>query len=303
MPLFNKAATVERAIRSALTQTIDSFELVVIDDGSTDAGAETVRNIGDPRIRMIRQSNAGVSAARNAGIEAAHSDLIAFLDADDEWRPAFLAAVLDLRRRFPQCRVYGTSYDIRLGGTVRPARVRRLPEGFRDGVLGNYFEVASRSDPPLWTSAVAVQRKAIQEAGGFPLGVSTGEDLLTWARLAVRFQIAYRAEPLATFWAPENAYHRPGRVPAVPDRVGEELTRLLEEHRPRGFRDYLAMWHRMRGATFLQLADVRQARRELTRAARLGRMSGRLAVLLAVSLLPGSAAREAYAALRHLGPR
>src|SRR5450759_2144524 len=144
IPLYNKEATVERAIRSALSQTIQDFEIIVVDDGSTDNGAKVVASIDDHRIRLIHQKNQGVSVARNRGIAEAKYDLIAFLDADDEWLPDFLKTILWLREKFTTCKVFATQYFFcSPDGSKRPAIVRGLPEGFLDGVLVNYFDIAS----------------------------------------------------------------------------------------------------------------------------------------------------------------
>ena len=229
MPLYNKEAEIGRAIKSVFNQEFRDFELIVVDDGSTDSGPEIVRGYRDSRIRLVSQANAGVAAARNRGIESARAGLIAFLDADDEWDPSFLATIVGLTQKFPECAVFATSYYIANPKTgTRRAVLRGLPPEFREGVVQKYFEVASKSDPPLCSSAIAVRSTAIRAIGGFPVGVASGEDLLTWARLAAEYEIAYSIAPLATFWEPEEISSRPGRVPAVPDRVGEELTRLLD---------------------------------------------------------------------------
>ncbi len=301
IPLYNKADSIGRALRSVLGQTMKSFEVVVVDDGSSDHGPAVVHDMADARIKLLGQKNAGVSAARNVGIQAAKADIVAFLDADDEWQPDFLATICSLRAAYSRCAVYATSYAIRRGACSRAARLRGLPDGFKRGELENYFAVAARSDPPLCASSVAVAKKAVSAVGGFPTGTHSGEDLVTWARLAARYRIAYSTECLATFWAPQDAYARPGRVPGKPDLVAAELDCLLRERRIAGVPEYLAMWHRMRGATFLQLGNAREARRELAKAVRLRPLSAAAAVLLTISLLPGTAARQAYASLRRIG--
>ncbi|MDA8106173.1 MAG: glycosyltransferase family A protein [Nitrospiraceae bacterium] len=112
MPLYNKEDEVDRAVRSVLNQTVSDFELVIVNDGSTDKGPQVVRAIEDQRIRIVDQTNQGVSAARNRGIEEASAELIAFLDADDEWMPDFLETIIDLKEKFPCCKVFATRYLI-----------------------------------------------------------------------------------------------------------------------------------------------------------------------------------------------
>ncbi|CAN5567103.1 hypothetical protein BH20ACI3_BH20ACI3_43320 [soil metagenome] len=96
VPLYNKAPFVRRALDSIARQTFKDYEVIVVDDGSTDQGPEIVRAVGDERVRLITQANLGPGAARNRALPEAQGDLIAFLDADDEWQPNYLAEVVDL---------------------------------------------------------------------------------------------------------------------------------------------------------------------------------------------------------------
>jgi glycosyltransferase involved in cell wall biosynthesis len=123
IPLYNKERFIARAIRSVCTQTFSDFELIVVDDGSTDAGADLARQCGDSRVRIISQENAGPGAARNAGIHAAKGELLAFLDADDEWLPDFLRQSLAILKQHPE------ASSVTSGYVEMPARVesRSLP--------------------------------------------------------------------------------------------------------------------------------------------------------------------------------
>lgn len=239
MPLYNKAEQVLDSISSVCAQSFQNWELVVVDDGSTDESALIVRSVQESRIRIIRQENAGVSAARNSGIKNARASVVAFLDADDTWEPGFLQAISDLRNGFPEAKVYATSFRYSYGnGGVFKSRLVGC-DGFHRGLLAPYFQVAAKSDPPICSSAVAVDRTALFQIGGFPEGMTSGEDLLTWARLAVRFPIAYDASPLATYEVSEIT-----RDADPENRVGKELE-ILRVAYPTvaGLRNYIGYWH------------------------------------------------------------
>ena len=257
IPLYNKRDTVERALLSVFRQTLLDFEVIVIDDGSTDGGTEVVQSLGDPRIRLLRQPNRGVSAARNVGIEEANSEIIAFLDADDEWAPGFLSGIQELTGKFPNAGVWATGYYF---SSSKVGRWHPTINGLttkKPQILINYFCIACRSDPPVWTSAVAVRRKVIREVGGFPVGVSSGEDLLTWAKLESVSEIAYDPSPLAIYHLGALAEGIPRRHPDAIDRVGSALSELSERvtHGSKRvmLRRYVAWWHKTRATDFLRL--------------------------------------------------
>ena len=243
IPLYNKEKLVAHTIQSVLDQTYTDYEVVVVDDGSTDGSAAVVESIHSDKIRLVRQANAGVSAARNRGIEEARGGHIAFLDADDEWKPDSLAHLVALSEKYPSCAVVAHSYTYRRGGRTVAPRINRLPFTGTDGVLTNYFEVASYSDPPLCTGAVMVRRDAVRAVGGFPVGVRSGEDLLAWARLAAACSIAYSREPLAVY---NQGFSNP-RPPEATDVVGAELETLLKSHPAVAYLPvYVAFWYKMR---------------------------------------------------------
>ena len=262
IPLYNKVGQVARTLRSVLGQTFQEFEVVIVDDGSTDGSADEARSVHDERIRIVSQRNAGVSAARNRGIAEARYDLIALLDADDEWKPTYLETQYNLCRKYPDCSVYACNYEFsNADGRVTPTILRKLPFAGEDGILSNYFEVASCSHPPLWTSAVMLRRQVVQAVGGFPVGVRSGEDLLTWARLAVAGKIAFskRVEAVFILDSSHNVNKKPSRPHDKIDLVGKNLEQLLltiDRSRYHDLKMYISLWYKMRTSVALRMYNV-----------------------------------------------
>jgi glycosyltransferase involved in cell wall biosynthesis len=290
IPLFNKEKEIYRAVGSVLAQTVSDFELIVVNDGSTDKSPEIVRSIEDSRIKMIDQENAGVSAARNRGIHESRSDLIAFLDADDEWKPSFLETILNLKEKFPTCSVFATNYLFReTNGKLRLPIICGIPPHPWEGIIDDYFGVAVKSDPPLWTSAVAVIKEAIQSVALFPEGVTGGEDLLTWARLAVNFDIAYTTKPESIFCLRAPITGSPVRFHDKIDIVGTELESLLgkvEKDKKDIFKEYIALWYRMRASTNLEIGCRKEALLEIKKMRRFSKRILLIYLYSAVAFMP-----------------
>lgn len=258
IPLYNKERQIANTLQTVLRQTFQDFEIVIVNDGSTDNSVVEIEKIKDSRIRIIHQENAGVSAARNRGIEEAKYDLIAFLDADDEWKLEYLETQYNLFLKYPECSVFAVNYEFRDSkGNITPTKINKLPFRDEDGILSNYFEVASCSHPPLWTSAVLVSKVAIMNIGGFPIGIKSGEDLLTWARLAVRYKIAYSKIVDAVFILDDSHLikNKPLRVHEN-DKADIEFVKLYNEYRSIKFlRFYVSLWFKMRSSVYLRLGD------------------------------------------------
>lgn len=264
IPLYNKESSIARALDSVLVQTYQDFEVVVVDDGSADDGAAIVERYADPRIRLIRQANAGVSAARNKGIAEAKGEYVAFLDADDEWMPEFLAEIVELQQEFPECKAQATTYVQCQNGEKKNIVLNRLPFTGEHGVLTNYFEVATHSNPPVCSICVCIERALLQALGAFPIGIKSGEDLLTWARIATHTHWAYSLKPYAIFnMEGYNKNERPKRIPADIDVVGNELKQLWKQNpQAKGLKHYIAHWHKMRSSIYLRLEMRRKSIRE-----------------------------------------
>ncbi|MDE7402182.1 MAG: glycosyltransferase [Muribaculaceae bacterium] len=296
IPLYNKEKQIAETLQSVAAQTITDYEVVVVDDGSTDRSAEIVENHAksDPRIRLIHQSNAGVSAARNRGIEEARGEFIALLDADDQWDSDYLETQQSLREKYPECRVFATNYRLLDGnGHIKDTIITNIKFD-NTGILDNYFQVASGSNCPVWTSAVMIRRDALLSIGGFPKGIKAGEDLLTWARLACRYKIAYSIKPAATYRQDSGADNseKPRRTPQEPDIVGIELKKLAKEYNTPYIRNYISLWHKMRSMIYARLGQNRYAIREALKAVRYSPTTIKNYAVLAYSILPRSISKK-----------
>lgn len=231
IPLLNKGQHVERTIRSVLNQTLDDFEIVVVEGGSTDNGPELVRGFKDRRIRIIPQcdNRPGVSAARNIGVEEAQSEFVAFLDADDEWMPTHLETLNRLFENHPEAGLYCTAYKIaNRNGSVKDARIREVPDPPWEGLMPRFFRSVALADNPAWTSVVGIRKGVFQENGGFPEGVWYGEDTCLWGRIALRYPVAFSWNIGATYH--KDAINRLSdkEPPLDPEPIVRELLERIE---------------------------------------------------------------------------
>lgn len=186
IPAYNAAATVAAAVRSALAQTLSGVEVIVIDDGSTDATAQVVGGIGDPRVRVVSQANGGQPVARNAGIGESRSEYVAFLDSDDLWLPSYLELAV---HALSESRDAGFAYTDAYAFEPVRGRVYRdsamhssrppipPPRDAADFLL----ELLERNF--VFVSTV-VRRSVLDEVGGFDESRRGAEDYDLWLRIA-----------------------------------------------------------------------------------------------------------------------
>lgn len=286
IPLYNGAPYIGRSIHSVLRQTFKEVEIVVVDDGSTDNGPELVRQMPYPEIHLVRQSNGGVSAARNTGVREAKHKLIAFLDADDEWLPDHLERIVSLYEKYPQCGVFGTSYYFKRG--EEPPRTPILPDKFTfagtQGVLDNYYEMASGTDFPMQTSAYAVRKEIIEHIGGFPAGIPSGEDIITLARLQAVCDFAYDKTPTSIYHltTDETKSHRPILKDDPLDRMFAELYHTARHKK--GIRLFLSSWHKRRMSGAVLAHRYALGLREFWKAFRIFPLQKKLYTSLVVTL-------------------
>jgi hypothetical protein len=288
VPLFNKAPVIAVAVESVLAQSYSKWELIVVDDGSTDGGGEVIAQYKDARIRIIRQPNRGVSVARNTGLATARSNLVAFLDADDFWHPDHLSGLANAARLLPDCVFWSSAY--RIVDERGRLRESRFPLDHAGHIvrIDDYFAHARRYDDPVNSSTVMVNRDVLIALGGFPESVRLGEDLVTWAKLACQGALGYVGRATSFYVRPVNWRGRESSLqrPQVPDEVRRLLDALPEPSRNAGgLTRFRADWHRNRSMMFLEIGERWEALRELGLACRCGGPRARdLACIILLSL-------------------
>lgn len=202
IPAFNAERTIARALHSVLAQTRPADEILVIDDGSTDKTTDAVRAFGD-RVRLITQANAGVSVARNTGIQSASGDWIAFLDADDEWLPEKLALQTEHLKRHPDLKWTFTNlaWDKTKIGRAEPVHpAERLDAAARSTeVFDDYLRAYVRG---FFASTITlmIHRSVFDSVGVFEPGMKRAQDNDLWYRIAYQFpKIGYLPQALAVY--------------------------------------------------------------------------------------------------------
>ncbi len=217
IPAFNRAHVVGQAIESALAQTLTDFELILVDDGSSDNTAEIVKSFADPRIRYCRQSNAGAGLARNRGVEESSADLVAFLDSDDLWMPEKLAVVVACAKAHPEVTAVFHDLEWQRGDEVKPSLIRAFSptmrrwlaaqNGSTDGVLTpREIYLMLLEEVPIKPTALIVNKAAFQNCGGFG-AVAMAEDWEFLLRFCRVNEFAYVDQPLAVIRVSPDSIH------------------------------------------------------------------------------------------------
>ncbi len=202
IPAFDAEAYIEEALASVLAQSLAPVEVVVVDDGSRDGTAARAAAV-DPRVRVLRQENRGVSAARNAGVSAAQGAWVAFLDADDAWEPTKLEEQMAVARDPSLSAVH-------CGATLMDAQGRatgRVLRG-RGGMALEDLLSFRREVCVTGGSGLLVRRSTLDEVGGFYEGLSTSADWDLYRRLAASGPLGYVDSPLVRYRLHEGQMHR-----------------------------------------------------------------------------------------------
>lgn len=193
IPLYNKEKHIKDTLNSVWSQSFSDFEVIVVNDGSTDHSLKEVNSITDKRLHIFSIENQGVSHARNYGISKANADLIVFLDADDTWLNDHLQDLKALYEEFPNCGMYCKAYNKQDGNILIPSKFKNIPnDSLWKGIVNDYFE-SSLINNIAWTSAVMVPTSILNTIGVFDTKITlgAGEDTDLWIRIALQYPVAF----------------------------------------------------------------------------------------------------------------
>ena len=200
IPLFNKAKHIKATLNSVLAQTCTDFEIIVVNDGSTDSSASILSSIEAKRITVFLIENSGVANARNFGVEKAKNPYIAFLDADDYWYPNHLENLNHLITKFPNNAWYASAYEIEhnknLTLPINTPLTHLGDEWY--GVIDDFFANSMR-DCLAWTSAICVNKQDFINIGKFNINYKNGQDIDLWIRLALKHKLVFSNKTTACY--------------------------------------------------------------------------------------------------------
>ena len=189
IPLYNKEQHIKATLESVLNQSFTDFEIVIINDGSTDKSVEEVEKFNDNRIEIYNQTNLGLSIARNSGIQKARAEYISFIDADDFWLPHHLEQLHNLVTLYPNKGVYCTGYTIQKSRSIfHRAKFNGLPVNFI-GIVPDFFK-HSLQNCIAWVSAICIPKTVFNNIGNFDPEIFSEQDTDLYIRIAVKYDVA-----------------------------------------------------------------------------------------------------------------
>lgn len=205
IPVYNKETFIENTITSVLQQSFSDFELLLVNDGSTDQSEAKIKQFSDERIKYFSKENGGASTARNYGIEKSEANYITFLDADDYWYPDFLQEMASSIEEFPNHKIFSAAIEVETEKVVFPSQYSIKKSNDREIV--DYF-VASMKTTIICTSCAAFHKSVFEKVGGFDTEIKSGQDTDMWIRLGLHFPIVFSWKILARYVYDANSLSR-----------------------------------------------------------------------------------------------
>ncbi|MCK0114775.1 glycosyltransferase family 2 protein [Gelidibacter sp. F63206] len=211
IPLYNKEKHIKATIESVLAQTFRDFEVIVVNDGSTDGSEAVVNSISDPRITYFKQDNKGASSARNAAISKASGPYLALLDADDLWQEHYLETINQLIKSHPDHHVFAAAVNIEtLNGIIRSVySIKNIKD--KEIYIVDYFE-SSYINTVLTSSSTVVHQSVFDRIGTYDTSLKSGQDTDLWIRIGIQYKVVFINDVLVTYrYAKESLSNRTKR--------------------------------------------------------------------------------------------
>lgn len=205
IPVYNKEKFIENTIKSVLKQSFSDFELILVNDGSTDESVTKIESFSDSRITYYTKENGGASSARNFGLEKAKANYITFLDADDYWYPDFLQEMASSIEEFPNHKIFSAAIEVESDKVVFPSQYSIKKSSEREIV--DYF-VASMKTTIICTSCAVFEKSVFEKVGHFDTEIKSGQDTDMWIRMGLEFPIVFSWKILARYVYDPNSLSR-----------------------------------------------------------------------------------------------
>ncbi|PWI31345.1 glycosyltransferase family 2 protein [Flavobacteriaceae bacterium LYZ1037] len=210
IPLFNKEKHIKNTLQSVLSQSFSDFEILIVNDGSTDNSLNVISDFNDERITIFTKVNEGVSSARNYGISKASGKFLTFLDADDIWKNIFLESILKLINTYPEEHIFATALKIKTKKESYLATYCNLLLKINEVAVLDYFQY-SLDHSILHCASSVFKKEAITVIGKFNESLSTSEDTDYWIRIGLKYAVVFLNKPLATHVVVENGLTKSNR--------------------------------------------------------------------------------------------
>lgn len=192
IPLYNKEAHIISTINSVYNQRFTDYEIIIVNDGSTDNSWNKIKNIQSTKLKVFNNKKQGVSQTRNFAMKEAKGDFFAFLDADDSWADNHLQDIYTLTQDYPNCGLYCTNYEFDYGNNfIVTPRFPDLPKSHNwKGIVTDFF-LASLKFRIATTISVAIPKEIINTIGFFDTNFTSGQDTDFWTRIALQYPVSF----------------------------------------------------------------------------------------------------------------
>ncbi|HLT49001.1 MAG TPA: glycosyltransferase family A protein [Aequorivita sp.] len=226
--VFNKEKYIAETLKSVLAQTFTDFEVVILNDGSTDNSEAEILKFKDPRIRYFSKENQGASAGRNFTIQQAEANYIALMDADDYWYPFYLEEQNRLLTEFPNESVFATATEIKRNRKTFKNSYSTQTFG-KDSILVDYFQ-ASQLDSVLLSISTVLKKTIFENVGWYDPKIKSGEDTDLYVRIGLKYKVVFSPKVCATYIIRKNSLFQ--SVKNLEEKANFEAYEIFEKDNP-----------------------------------------------------------------------